>query len=73
VTDGRLLRPAILVVDDEEANRELLVRMLSRQGYDVDSVHDGEAALIAIEETRPDLVLLDVRLPGMSSPGPSCQ
>jgi putative two-component system response regulator len=61
-----LQRPAILVVEDEPPNRELLVRMLSREGYRVDSVGDGEAALAAIEQKGPDLVLLDVRLPAMS-------
>ena len=60
------LRAAILVVEDEQPNRELLVRLLSGQGYSVDSVGDGEAALRALEEKRSDLVLLDVRLPGIS-------
>lgn len=66
MTDRPPVRPAILVVEDEQPNRELLVRLLSGQGYDVDSVGDGEAALRAIEDKRCDLVLLDVGLPGMS-------
>jgi putative two-component system response regulator len=65
MTDRSSLRPTILVVDDEPANREILVRLLSRHGYDVRSVGDGEAALAAIQATPPDLVLLDVRLPGV--------
>jgi putative two-component system response regulator len=59
------LRPTILVVDDEPANREILVGLLSRHGYEVRAVGDGEAALAAIQEKPPDLVLLDVRLPGV--------
>jgi len=66
MTARRLLPPAILVVDDEEPNRELLARLLSSRGYSVDAVNDGEAALVALEHKRPDLVLLDVRLPGIS-------
>jgi putative two-component system response regulator len=65
MTERRPLRPAILVVDDERPNRELLVRLLSRHGYSVESVGDGEAALRTVEDTHPDLVLLDVELPGL--------
>jgi putative two-component system response regulator len=65
MTEHRPLRPVILVVDDEQANRELLVRLLSSHGYLVESVSDGESALKALEEKRPDLVLLDVQLPGI--------
>jgi len=53
------------VVEDDRPNRELLVRLLSRHGYIVASVADGEAALAAVEEKRPDLILLDVGLPGL--------
>src|SRR5207244_10122183 len=59
------LRRAILVIEDEQPTRELLVRLLNAHGYTVDAVSDGEAALIALEERRPDLVLPDVRLPGI--------
>lgn len=65
MTERRPLRPAILVVEDEQPNRELLVRLLTGHGYCVEAVSDGEAALRAVEEKRPDLVLLDVRLPGI--------
>lgn len=58
-------RPTILVVEDDRPNRELLVRLLSRHGYMVESVGDGEAALAAVEDTRPDVILLDVELPGV--------
>ena len=66
MTDRQPLRPAILVVEDEQPHRELLVRLLSGQGYSVEAVGDGEAAIRALGDKRSDLVLLDVRLPGMS-------
>jgi len=53
----------ILVVDDESDVRDLLSKFLTRRGYEVKTAGDGEAALEAIRETRPDIVLLDIRLP----------
>jgi putative two-component system response regulator len=55
----------VLVVDDEPASRELLGRFLQRDGYHVESAADGESALAAVSERRPDLVLLDVMMPGL--------
>jgi putative two-component system response regulator len=55
----------VLVVEDDEPNRRLLVRLLSGQGYKVREASDGEAAIAAIERHPPDMILLDVRLPGM--------
>jgi len=56
----------ILVVDDLAANRDLLARRLSRDGYEVVTAEDGEAALALIDEDSFDLVLLDVMMPGLS-------
>lgn len=58
----------ILVVDDNEMNRDVLSRRLKRQGYQVEVAVDGPAALEKIEAGEPeiDLVLLDVMMPGMS-------
>ncbi len=56
----------ILVVDDDESNRESLRRRLARHGYLVVAVADGPAALEMIEREVFDLVLLDVMMPGMS-------
>lgn len=53
----------ILVVDDESDVRDLLSKFLTRRGYDVATAGDGEAAIEAIREYRPDIVLLDIRLP----------
>jgi class 3 adenylate cyclase len=71
------LRPAaiprkegsILVVDDEEANRELLARRLSRLGYSLHLVQSGESALQAVAATPPDLILLDILMPGLDGFG----
>jgi signal transduction histidine kinase len=56
----------ILIVDDEPVSRELLHMVLSRQGYTLISASDGEECLIQAAKYRPDLILLDVMLPGMS-------
>jgi putative two-component system response regulator len=58
-------RVSVLVVDDEEMTCGLLVRLLGREGYTVVTASNGEAALIAIERQPPDIVLLDVQLPGI--------
>lgn len=58
-------KPKILVVDDEQLNVELLEGMLSKN-YDVVTAYDGNEALIKVETTFPDLVLLDIMLPGMN-------
>jgi two-component system, cell cycle response regulator DivK len=54
----------ILVVDDNEFNLALTCAVLKRAGYEVEAVGSGEAALAAIAEHRPQLVLMDVQLPG---------
>lgn len=53
----------ILVVDDESDVRDLLSKFLTRRGYEVDTASDGKAALDAVRESQPDIVLLDIRLP----------
>jgi len=53
----------ILVVDDEEINRDLLQRRLERKGYSVITVEDGSAALKMVENTHFDMILLDIMLP----------
>ncbi|MES9965083.1 MAG: response regulator [Candidatus Sedimenticola sp. 20ELBAFRAG] len=55
----------ILVVDDTAANLKLVSEMLSSQGYKVRPANSGELALTTISVKQPDLVLLDVRMPGM--------
>ena len=57
--------PRILVVDDEEGMRELLDIVLAKRGYRVTAVGSGEDALAACERTDFDLVIQDIRMPGM--------
>jgi len=53
----------ILVVDDDPAIRNLILRFLSKKNYQVQSAHDGKTALALFEQFNPDLVILDVNLP----------
>ena len=55
----------ILVVDDEEPVREMLVTYLETEGYDVSTADSGVSALPAIEDFKPQVVLLDIRMPDM--------
>ena len=55
----------ILVVDDEEKIRTLLAEMLTSEGYEVFQAQDGDSALEIAEMEHPDLILLDVWMPGM--------
>ena len=55
----------VLIVDDEPIVRDVLQRYLSRSGFAVDTAADGEQALAAVETAAPNLVLLDLMLPGL--------
>jgi putative two-component system response regulator len=55
----------VLIVDDEERNIRLLALILSDQGYQLESAQDGQQALDKVAEFQPDLVLLDIMMPGM--------
>src|SRR3989338_7132243 len=57
-------KPLILVVDDDERVRELESVYLTELGYDVAQSENGFEALDDAKELRPDLILLDLRLPG---------
>jgi DNA-binding response OmpR family regulator len=56
-------RQRVLVVDDESMVREVVTNYLERDGYQVRSVADGAAAIAAINDHQPDIVVLDVMLP----------
>ena len=58
--------PLILVVDDTKETRILMRRVLQRDRLRVIEADSGEAAIRAIESARPDLVVLDLRMPGIS-------
>jgi two-component system response regulator AtoC len=55
----------VLVIDDDPGVRDYLEALVSRQGYDVSAAAGGEEALRLLDEVRPDLITLDVVLPGM--------
>jgi CheY-like chemotaxis protein len=56
----------ILVIDDEPDQRFLLLRILRRAGYEVSEANDGAAALRAVRESPPDLVVTDMMMPVMN-------
>ncbi|MCF6188614.1 MAG: response regulator [Desulfobulbaceae bacterium] len=56
----------VLVVEDSPINRKILAQLLIRQGYDVLTADSGEAALAQVQETLPDLIILDILMPGMN-------
>ena len=53
----------ILLVEDNEVNRDMLVRRLQRAGHQVATAGDGEAALVAMRQQQPAVVLMDMNLP----------
>jgi adenylate cyclase len=57
--------PCILVVDDNEMNRDIIVTRLEAHGYETLQAADGEQALIVVKQGRPDLILLDVMMPNL--------
>jgi excisionase family DNA binding protein len=58
-------RPRILVVDDEQAVRDLLAKTLTMADYDVDTAPDGPAALDRLRAAEYDLLITDLKMPGM--------
>ncbi|MGB0998047.1 MAG: response regulator [Pseudomonadales bacterium] len=57
--------PNILIVEDNEMNRDMLSRRLKRKGYDISIAVDGQEGLDMMRADRPDLVLMDMGLPVM--------
>ncbi len=53
----------VLLVEDNEMNRDMLTRRLNRAGFEVEGAGDGEQALQKMRDTGPDIVLLDMNLP----------
>jgi diguanylate cyclase (GGDEF)-like protein len=65
MNDATLNRGTVLIVDDTPTNLEILVDYLAEQGFDISVAMDGLSALEQISDIRPDLILLDVRMPGI--------
>ena len=63
-----MARQRILVVDDEENLRDVLVEVLKRDGHDVHGAGDGTDGLRRIQDQRYDLVITDLRMPGLEGP-----
>ena len=57
--------PKILLVEDNEMNRDMLSRRLQRRGYTVVNAEDGEKGLLLARSETPDLILMDISLPVM--------
>jgi CheY-like chemotaxis protein len=57
--------PKILLVEDNEMNRDMLSRRLQRKGYTVVTAEDGEKGLLLARSEMPDLILMDISLPLM--------
>ena len=55
----------ILVVEDQEDNRQILRDLLSNAGYEMTEAVDGQEALAEVAKQRPDLILMDIQLPVM--------
>jgi two-component system cell cycle response regulator DivK len=55
----------ILVVEDQEDNRQIIRDLLSATDYEIIEAESGEEALAAVAKQRPDLILMDIQLPGM--------
>ena len=57
---------SVLVVDDSQFMRTVIGNILADNGYEVESASDGKAAVKAVEEHQPDIVTMDVQMPGMA-------
>jgi CheY-like chemotaxis protein len=72
----------ILVIEDDEFSRDALAHLLSAEGYETLSANDGESGLAKAHDERPDIIIVDLDLPGINgkqvietirSDGPLCE
>ena len=61
-----MIRPTVLLVEDEPAQREMLAYNLEAEGFDVITANNGEDGLILVDENDPDLIVLDWMMPQLS-------
>lgn len=61
-----VVKPRILLVDDEAAQREVIAYNLAAEGFDVVEAQDGEEAMLLVAEEAPDLIILDWMMPNVS-------
>lgn len=57
--------PKILIVEDNAMNLDMLSRRLQRRGYEIFAASDGESGIVAARSALPDLILMDLSLPGL--------
>jgi len=58
--------PKILLVEDNEMNRDMLSRRLARRGYEITLAMDGQEGVVLARSVQPDMILMDMSLPVMS-------
>lgn len=63
--EEKSLKVNVLVVDDEKECSESIKNYLLRKGYDVDIAYSGEEAIVKVKNNKPNVIFLDIRLPGM--------
>jgi CheY-like chemotaxis protein len=56
--------PLVMIVDDSQAQRSALLRLLEREGYDTVPAEDGRHALAQLRQHQPDLIVTDLNMPG---------
>jgi len=59
------VKPFILVIEDDKFLRELLVKKIAKEGFDVQNAIDAQAAFLILEERKPNIILCDLILPGI--------
>jgi two-component system, cell cycle response regulator DivK len=64
-TSAPAMTKCILVVEDQEDNRQILRDLLGNAGYELTEAENGEEAIAAVAKRRPDLILMDIQLPIM--------
>jgi CheY-like chemotaxis protein len=58
--------PKVLLVEDNELNRDMLSRRLQRRGFEIVTATDGEQGVALAASEKPDLILMDISLPGLN-------
>ncbi|MFH0789215.1 MAG: response regulator [Pseudomonadota bacterium] len=57
--------PRVLIVDDEEAFANNIAKLISKRGYDIKAVYNGQSAIEALDEMDFDVIILDLKMPGL--------
>lgn len=58
-------KPKVLVIEDDEYSRDALAHLLTAEGYEAQSASDGESGLACAHDSHPDVIVLDLNLPGI--------